>query len=336
MASTEIHDITDYNYSGSKLKYFCHNWISGYFPEPERERTGFCMFSLTFQCKYQSKHVQPVFENPTPNKPAILEELTAEQCEDGVAVTLTVNGTTFSFVCDVINSSLKRYEGKSYRNIYDESIVPEISEEWFESEDSVTLADDLIMVRRHYCRKWFNAEGKMTGAHTYGKYRLLKNGAEVCSWVNVDDQAMPNGALIQHSNGRRYIGFHVDLYGISYVDPDSGEVYHYVPEGYSHDYRIECGESFIITNVHYDAASDLVAYGGCYWAGPDEVFAGDLRDPLHYDPHLVRLADIVEEMIGEEDEVDDINFVRWEPDALIVKMNKQEYVIPKRKLRSPF
>ena len=69
MASTEIHDITDYNYSGSKLKYFCHNWISGYFPEPERERTGFCMFSLTFQCKYQSKHVQPIFENPTPDKP---------------------------------------------------------------------------------------------------------------------------------------------------------------------------------------------------------------------------------------------------------------------------
>lgn len=336
MDTTQIHDITDYHFAGSKVKYFCQNWISGYFPDAERERTGFCMFSFTFQCRYQSKNEQPVFKNPTPDEPVILEALTAEQREDGIAVTLTVNGKTFSFVCDSIHSSLKRYDGKSYKNIYAECCAPdsvEISEDWFAEEDSVTVADDLTMVRRHYCRKWFNAEGKLTGAHTYGKYRLLKNGEEVCAWVNVDDQAMSNGALIQHSSGHRYFGFHVDLYGISYVDPDSGAVYHYVPEGYSHDYRTQCGESFIITDVHYDAASDLVAYGGCYWAGPGEVFAGDLSNPLHYNPYLVRLADVVEEMLDEEYEGDDIDFVRWEPDALIVKMNNQEYVIPKTKIR---
>ena len=333
MVKTQLHDITDHHFAGSKVEYIYSNCIGGIFSDEEQARTGFVRFSFQFDIRLNSKNAKPDMSSLKTGGEVILKDVTAEETADGYAVTVITETDKISFVCDYFHSSLMRYSGMSYRDIYPERKVPEISEDWFAEEENVQIADDLTVVRRNYCRKWFNAEGKLTGAHSYGKYRLLKNGEEVCAWVNQDDQAMPECALIQHSSGRRYVGFHVDLYGISYVDPDSGEVYHYVPEGYSHDYRRVCGESFIITAVHYDAASDLAAYSGCYWAGPYEVFAGDLSDPLNYDPHLVRLADILEEMLGEEDEGDDIDFVRWEDDALIVKMNKEEITVPKSKIR---
>ena len=62
---------------------------------------------------------------------------------------------------------------------------------------------------------------------------------------------------------------------ISYLDLDTLEVYNYIPEGYQHDCEILLGESFIITDIHYDRESGLIAYGGCYWAGPPNVMVGD-------------------------------------------------------------
>ncbi|MDE5854477.1 MAG: hypothetical protein K2H19_05380, partial [Ruminococcus sp.] len=44
----------------------------------------------------------------------------------------------------------------------------------------------------------------------------------------------PFTEIIHHKNGHRYYPFHVDLYGISYLDVDTLEVYNYIPEGYEH------------------------------------------------------------------------------------------------------
>ena len=186
---------------------------------------------------------------------------------------------------------------------------------------AVTFA---FFTNKEYVFKKYNTEGKLIAGHSFGKYQVLKNGLEIYSFLNDDDQVVLRNPLILHSNGRRYLAFHVGLYGISYLEPDSGEVYHYIPEGHTHDYRLPYGESFIITDIHYDEKSNLAAYGGCYWAGPSEVFVGDLQNPLQYDPHLVRIHELLD---PEWEEIDDIDFVRWDADTLVVSCDGKEVSI---------
>lgn len=127
--------------------------------------------------------------------------------------------------------------------------------------------------------------------------------------------------IIHHKNGHRYYAFHVDLYGISYLDVDTLEVYHYIPEGYEHPEDYMCGESFIITDIHYDKESNLIAYGGCYWAGPSEVMVGDFSNSLDFNPHLIRLNDIFD---PEGDFCYDIDFKEWKNDRLYVMCDDGE------------
>ena len=126
--------------------------------------------------------------------------------------------------------------------------------------------------------------------------------------------------IIHHKNGHRYYAFHVDLYGISYLDVDTLEVYNYIPEGYEHNNEYMCGESFIITDVHYDMESNLIAYGGCYWAAPYEVMVGDFSDPLNFNPHLVSLRNISDP----EYNYDDIDFKEWKDGRLYILCDKEE------------
>lgn len=121
--------------------------------------------------------------------------------------------------------------------------------------------------------------------------------------------------IIRHSNGHRYFPFHTDLYGISYLDIDTMEVYNYIPEGYTHLYPAPMGESFIITDVHYDKKSDLIAYDGCYWACPNDVMVEDFSNPLNFNPHLINLHYIFD---PDYDVYDDICFKEWKDGRLYV------------------
>lgn len=77
------------------------------------------------------------------------------------------------------------------------------------------------------------------------------------------------------------------------------------------------GESFIVTKVLYDPATDLVAYEGCYWAGPSDVMVGKLDDPLNFDPHLISINKMID---PESDECYEIDFGSWEADGITVKV----------------
>ena len=98
---------------------------------------------------------------------------------------------------------------------------------------------------------------------------------------------------------------------------DTLEVFNYVPRGHDNSYGAPNGESFIVTKVLYDPASDLVAYEGCYWAGPSEVMVGKLDDPLNFDPHLISINKILD---PENDECYDIDFAGWDGDGITVKV----------------
>lgn len=139
------------------------------------------------------------------------------------------------------------------------------------------------------------------------KGTLKKADKAVYEYCCFCDHIKPFTEIIHHKNGRRYFPFHIDLYGISYLDIDTLEVYNYIPEGYEHECTYPRGESFIITDIHYDKESNLIAYGGCYWGGTSEVMVGDFSNPLNFNPHLISLNDI----FAFEYDIDDIDFKEW-------------------------
>lgn len=223
-----------------------------------------------------------------------------------------------------------------YRNVYDAEYDSEWrqyveDEQYFKEQETYELEDGYSLDVRSYALEGWDGD-RLVSCHRFSQNVLKKNGEAIHSFINVDYQVKPFSEFLEHSNGHRYFAYHRDLYGISYFDLDTKEVYDYIPEGNIHDQRYKTGESFIITDIHYDKAENLVAYGGCYWAGCSEVMIGELSDPLNFVPYLVNIHELVD---PDYENYDDIDFVRWEKDTLVVKANEeQEFVIEIEKLRA--
>lgn len=226
------------------------------------------------------------------------------------------------FLCKDIELSRLKYRGFSYRNVYPEwldavnKLSYEESPEYLDSKD-IRKFDGFIVNTRLYFHPGDTARERdllkvfeLTGIKFTYVYRALTRNKEFFS----------GGEIIHHSNGRRYFTFGVDMYGISFLDLDSGEAYNYIPEGFEHSVSssaiFDIGESFIILKAFYDPSSDLIAYEGCYWAANcDDVMVGDLSNPLDFDPHLISIQEIID---PEREEFDDINFLRFENGKLVV------------------
>ena len=101
-------------------------------------------------------------------------------------------------------------------------------------------------------------------------------------------------------------------------DLDTMEVYNYIPKGEEHDYDAPYGESFIITDIHYDPATNLVAYGGCYWACPYDVIVLDFRDPMTA-VEAGQWSDAYLECSGEDCDPDEILFESWDGQNLVCR-----------------
>lgn len=243
----------------------------------------------------------------------------------GVSISFD-NGITLDFSCKQIYRHLEMYKGKSYKNVYPEwsksleKFAYVESGEYFKEEEDIELPEGYLLIVKSYVdmneqaiKAWLDVcELTKNSEHVYG-YKCTYNHPCTCK------------GLIYHSNGHKYLPFQVDLYGISYLDLESGEVYNYIPEGYPHDIDDYSGESFIITDIHYDPQSNLIAYGGCYWAHYYDVMVGDFSEPLNYDPHLISVSEIID---PEHEEGYEFDFVRFENDYLVVKEDSgQEHLI---------
>ncbi|WP_295094673.1 hypothetical protein [Ruminococcus sp.] len=186
------------------------------------------------------------------------------------------------------------YIGFDYTNIYGtdeyktrlESNSYVEADKYFIGETETELPDGFDLYERKYSHHSDNASYAFLK-----RCQLRKNGKCVYEYTSIDDHHLRTYKdFIFHSNGHRYYPFHIDLYGISYIDVDTLEVFNYIPRGYDNDYGSPNGESFIIIDIHYAPTTDLVAYGGCYWAGPSEVMVGDLSSPLSFNPHTSHKA----------------------------------------------
>ncbi len=242
-----------------------------------------------------------------------------------VSIKLDNNGNVVSvdFTCDFFSASGSRYRGLDYTNVYGTPEYEEMEErsryvfdeQYFRNEKTTELSDGFSLYVRNYIHSSDHA------IHAEGaKCELRRDGKCIYAFSPCDNHHSAYKELILHSNGHRYLPFHVNLYGISYIDVDTLEVFNYVPRGYDNDYGLPTGESFIITKVFYDPATDFVAYEGCYWAGPYDVMVGNLKNPLAFDPHLIS----INMLLDPQDESDEIGFISWDEDGISIKLYDED------------
>lgn len=148
------------------------------------------------------------------------------------------------------------------------------------------------------------------------RHRLLDSGGQVVyTWDNLDFDG-EFCKLISHANGRRYLVFREDLYGYSVLEVETGRTMHYIPEkSWPLDGR-QGKETFIWTNVAYDAATSLLAVWGCYWACPNGTLLLDFSDPLE-EQDWKRWLDVQDVVDPDLDIYDDIDLERFGEDGLI-------------------
>lgn len=262
---------------------------------------------------------------------AVIEELDIVKNDELYSVKLSLDIGDFAFDCKRAGITPKKYRGMSRRNMYEtwvknlERVSYIENEKYFEDEETHELDGYTLNIKNYLHRDnkvvTELAVCELTGEGLRYQYRST-------SYSN------PHTFfdIIRHSNGRRFFPFHIDLYGISYLDVDSGEAYHYIPEGYEHDADYDFGESFIITDVHYDPRTNLIAYGGCYWAGPSDVMVGDFSEPPNFNLPLVSTTKFID---PEYDECWEINFSRFEENGIVVHNEYgTEFLIEFEKIKS--
>ena len=169
------------------------------------------------------------------------------------------------------------------------------------------------------CINYSNKEQKDKSYNIVASKIILKNADKtIYEYYHFYSNGHIYMNIIHHKNGHRYYPFHVDRYGISFLDVDTLEVYHYIPEGYKHNGDRICGESFIINFINYDIESNLIAYGGYYRSDSfkvmTDIMVGDFSEPLNFNPHLVNMRDILDFVWN----YDNIGFKEWKNNRLYV------------------
>ncbi len=77
-------------------------------------------------------------------------------------------------------------------------------------------------------------------------------------------------------NGRDCVLFSKTLYGFTLLDAEAlTEIYEYFPKAV-----LDGEESFIVAEVKQ--LDDILIFGGCYWAAPEECFAFDYHKKLFF------------------------------------------------------
>ena len=147
---------------------------------------------------------------------------------------------------------------------------------------------------------------------------LLDNEGKVrYAWRNLDTDG-EFCSLFRHRNGKHYLIFRTELYGYSVLEVESGQEMHYVPACVHPEEGQKTEEVFIWTGADYDPGTDLLAVTGCIWACPYSTIVLDFSCPLQ--PQLPeRWLDLRHIVDPDDTRFDDIEFVRWDSDSLLLR-----------------
>jgi len=238
------------------------------------------------------------------------------------------NFALIEFFCTNIRHYFYKYKGMSYRNIYYdlqyqlifEKMRAAYQEENFLKTEYKDLEDGYAVKADSYGRK--NGTGNYAGYERLfiQKCCLMYQNEKIFEYESIYNMPSVTAKIIKHQNGRKYFLFKSDLYGLNVYNIEDKSVFYYLPEGYQHHYQQLCGESFIITDIHYDSETNRIAYEGCYWGGTNDVMAGDFSNPMNFAPRLVSMHEIVDpeyELYG------DIDFSKWENGELYLSADCQ-------------
>ena len=245
--------------------------IQGEFSEDEIERSDCKYFLVSF---YSADSRFPEMDDA--------EIISFEINERGgvkkgysVRICVENNGfITVEFGCKLVFFSVYKYKGMSYRNVYGTAEYDTIM------EDQKYVLDETYLTEKEHLDL---PEGFALDTETYREFTtflkkctIRRDAQAVYDYLCTYTHVKPFCEFIYHRNGHRYYPFHIGMHGISYIDVDTLEVYNYLPEGYAHDIDSLLGTSFVITDIHYDRESGLIAYGGYLWEeGPRNVMVGD-------------------------------------------------------------
>jgi hypothetical protein len=166
--------------------------------------------------------------------------------------------------------------------------------------ETIALAEGYTARRRKY-----RGEGRGHNHRASETALISPNGAEVYRWRNISDEG-EFAELIRHSNGGLYLLFRIDLYGYGVLELTGGKTFFHVPQK---------TETFIWTDVRYNPANDMLVVFGCFWGSPNSLHLLCFRDPLSITPW----ADVIDLLEGGYDRYDDVDFLRWDGDDLVVK-----------------
>ncbi|MDE6502003.1 MAG: hypothetical protein K2L10_07965 [Ruminococcus sp.] len=214
----------------------------------------------------------------------------------------------------------------SYKNVYGTEKYKEfidskryvIDDKFFHQTGIWELSDGFVVEYTIYDDTEQKEKGFSSTKAVGAKIILRNKKRKVYEYYCFNSYAYGFKDIIHHKNGHKYYPFHVDMYGISYLDVDTMEEYHYIPEGYKHNDDRMCGESFLIYNAYYDRKSNLIAYDGTYLGMAYDVMVGDFSNPLDFNPHLVSLYDIF------NNKYEEIDFKEWKDDKLYVTCYDEE------------
>lgn len=173
--------------------------------------------------------------------------------------------------------------------------------------DVISLELDYQVEVENY--QWKSPEGGLISGHLG---TLCRGKERLHSWKCYDDSSN-FFRLIHHSDGNDYLLFRQELYGFSVYNITTDESFQYFPKESFGE-----GETFIWTDVSYNAEHNLLAVSGCYWACPWGVYIVDFASPLTESKFQLDIRDYIDGAAGFE-EIDDIDFDAWTADGITFK-----------------
>ncbi len=155
------------------------------------------------------------------------------------------------------------------------------------------------------------------------KLEIRNEAGSVAEFDSIYEKALYT--FIEHSNGRNYLIFSIDLYGYSVLDLSDYRYAHYVPE--SSFNRGE--ETFIWTKVLYNPGNNLIAVDGCYWAGLWYTEFYDFSQPMELP---LKMLCSTYDMKKQFDTDYDVIPIQWNEDGTITLENETEHGIIRKNI----
>ena len=183
-------------------------------------------------------------------------------------------------------------------------------------DEDLTLSDGFSVRSESYTKN-----GNLNLSVSENKL-LDSKGRVHYSWRNLDG-SINFCSLFLHKNGYHYLIFHIELYGYSVLELESGREMHYIPSQVHPKDGQEADEVFIWTLTEYDSVGNMLIVSGCIWGCPYSTIVLDFSEPFLPQP-AEQWLDMRTLIDPDFSLYQDIEFARREGEDLVFKGSKMD------------